>query len=208
MEEMHVGGGDGRAAALESVRNLASTTQRSVPLATPEELLASWIGATLLVAERAASGSPEALSLFWVRIYGVLTDASDFIALTCTGGDEAYDGLGMFPLARGRSDASPLPTAMARVSALFDDDELLYLEYRRHVECDPFQTRYRARRNRQGVSAHVPSALLGGRPITRDQAEAAFGRVLRRHDGCALRLGFELARRSVSALRDLHLATG
>ena len=206
MEEMQVSGGDVRPALVESSRSLQSATVRPVPPAAPEELLASWIGETLLAAERAASGNPEALSLFWVRLYGVLTDAADFVALTCTEGDQPCDGLCTFPLARGRSDASPLPAVMARVRALFDDDELTYIEYRRHVECDPFQTRYRGRRNRQGVSAHVPSALLGGRPITREHAEAALARVLRKHDGCALRVGFVLARRGISALRDLHLA--
>lgn len=207
MEETQVGGGDTRTVPLESPRNTQNTTVRPVPLAMPEDLLASWIGETLLAAERAASGSPEALSLFWIRLYGVLTDAADFVALTCSDA-EPYDGLCTFPLARGRSDASPLPAAMARLRALFDEDDLLYIEYRRHVECDPFQSRYRGYRNRQGVSAHVPSALLGGRPITRDHADAALARVLRKHDGCALRVGFALARRGIAALRDLHLAAG
>ena len=76
MEEMHVAGVDARFSALESARSLQTATVRPVPCATPEELLASWIGDTLLAAERAAAGSPEALSLFWIRIYGVLTSAS------------------------------------------------------------------------------------------------------------------------------------
>ncbi|MDB4991122.1 MAG: hypothetical protein JWN04_6300 [Myxococcaceae bacterium] len=169
-------------------------------------LLGSWVAETLLIAERAAAGSPEALSLFWIRLYGVLTDVADFVALTLDDA-QAHDGLCMFPLARGRSDASPLPMAMARVKSLFDDDELLYLEYRRHAECDPFQTRYRTRR-RPGAAAQVPSALLDGRPVSVEVAETAYLRLLTKFDFDEQRLGVELARRSVSALRALHLAAG
>jgi hypothetical protein len=177
----------------------------SLQTASSASLLASWVGETLLSAERAAQGSPEALSVFWIRLYGVLTDVADFVALTLEDAAEA-DGLCMFPLAREAAQASPLPRALARLRSLFEDDELLYIEYRRNAECDPFQTRYRARRRQASVL--VPSALLGGRPVSSVEAEAAFRRLLLQHDLSEQRLGSELARRSILSLRALQAAAG
>jgi len=168
----------------------------------PLRQLAAWVGETLDAAERAGGGSPAALPVFWLRLYGVLTDVADFVALTV---EEAQDGLCMFPLAREREQVSPLPAAMERLSALLDEDELLYIEYRRHVECDPFQTKYRVRRGRHGAG-HVPSALLEGRPVTIEEAESAFQRLFVKHGADEERIGVELARRLLPALRALDAA--
>lgn len=208
--------GDGASWLAPGVDGLSTLTRPTSPVRAPQQsvlrsassecLLGSWVAETLLVAERAAAGSPDALSLFWLRLYGVLTDVADFVALTL---DDvpSRDGLCMFPLARERSDASPLPLAMAQIKASFDEDELLYIEYQRHAECDPFQTRYRARR-RAGAAGQVPSALLGGRPFTVDQAEGAFRRLLSKHGFNEACLGMELARRSLPALQALVAAAG
>jgi hypothetical protein len=158
--------------------------------------LATWVSETLDAAERAGAGYPDVLPVFWLRLYGVLTDVADFVALTV---DEAREGLCMFPLAREREQLSPLPAAMARLAALLCEDDLLYIEYRKHVECDPFQTKYRVRRGRHGAG-HVPSALLEGRPVTIEEAESAFQRLFEKHDGDEERLGVELARRLLPAL--------
>jgi hypothetical protein len=127
---------------------------------------------------------------------------ADFVALTV---NEEQDGLCMFPLAREPEHVSPLPAGLARLTALLDEDELLYIEYQRHLACDPFQTKYRVRRGRHG-SGHVPSALLGGRPLTIEEAECAFQRLFVKQDASEERVGIELARRLLPALRALDTA--
>ncbi|MEY4509372.1 MAG: hypothetical protein RLZZ450_1494 [Pseudomonadota bacterium] len=175
--------------------------------------LATWMGETVDAAERAGGGNPDALPLFYIRLYGVLTDVADFVALTV---NDDQDGLCMFPLAREPEHVSPLPAAMARLTALLSEDELLYIEYQRHLACDPFQTKYRMRRGRLSARApesalrhgagHVPSALLDGRPVTIEEAESAFQRLFVKHDATEERIGVELVRRLLPALRGLDAA--
>jgi hypothetical protein len=172
--------------------------------------LATWVSETLHAAERVAGvgmgDGVEVLPLFWIRLYGVLTDVADFVSLSLgVTVEQAGDGLCMFPLAREQRALSPLPMAMEQLRALLDEDDLLYVEYRRHVECEPFQTKYRARRGRHGTG-HVPSVLLDGRPVTIEQAEAAFERLFLRHAASEDRIGVELARRLIPALRALDTA--
>jgi hypothetical protein len=168
----------------------------------PLSQLASWMRETVDAAERAGGGNPDLLPLFWIRLYGVLTDVADFVALTV---NDHHDGLCMFPLAREPEQVSPLPAAMACLTELLTEDELLYIEYQRHLACDPFQTKYRVRRGRHGAG-HVPSALLDGRPVTIEEAEAAFQRLYLKHDALEERIGVELARRLLPALRALDAA--
>jgi hypothetical protein len=163
--------------------------------------LLRWIGDTLTITARVAHEPTEMLPLFWIRLYGLLTDVTDFVELTV---EQSHDGLCMFPLARTRTARSPLPTALARLRAVFEEDELLYIEYRRHAECDPFQTKYRSRRG--ALAAHVPSVLLEGRPVTVASAHAAFDKVLAVHGGSEERVGNAFARRVLPALHALDAA--
>ncbi|HEY6880269.1 MAG TPA: hypothetical protein VI299_19730 [Polyangiales bacterium] len=162
--------------------------------------LVRWIGETLAITARvASSGQAELLPVFWIRLYGLLTDVADFVELAS---EQSYDGLCMFPQVRARQTRSKLPTALHRLKSVFEEDELLYIEYRRHAECDPFVTKYRPRR---GVPAHVPSVLLEGRPITVEQARAAFDRLLALH-GREERVGSAFASRVLPALHAVDAA--
>lgn len=165
--------------------------------------LVRWIGETLDIATRIGVNDSELLPLFWIRLYGLLTDVSDFVELTV---EHSHDGLCMFPLARTRTARSPLPTALQRLKSVFEADELLYIEYRRHAECDPFQTKYRPRRVPHGGTAHVPSVLLDGRPVTVEAAQQAFDRLLALHAMRDERIGSAFARRVLPALHVLDSA--
>jgi hypothetical protein len=165
--------------------------------------LVRWVGETLAITARvASSGQSELLPVFWIRLYGLLTDVADFVALSA---EQSYDGLCMFPQARSRTVRSKLPTALHRLKAEFEEDELLYIEYRRHAECDPFQAKYRPRRLPHGAVAHVPSVLLDGRPITVEAARAAFDKLLALH-GREERIGCTFARRVLPALHAVDAA--
>jgi hypothetical protein len=166
--------------------------------------LLRWIGETLAITARvASSGQAELLPLFWIRLYGLLTDVADFVELSV---EQGYDGLCTFPLARVRAARSPLPTALTRLRSVFEEDELLYIEYRRHAECDPFQTKYRERRLPHGAPAHVPSVLLDGRPVTVDAARAAFDKLLAAHAMREERVGSAFARRVLPGLHAVDAA--
>lgn len=164
--------------------------------------LVRWVSETLAITARVAScGQAELLPVFWIRLYGLLTDVMDFVELSS---ERSYDGMVMFPQAR-RTVHSKLPTALNRLKAVFEEDELLYIEYRRHAECDPFQTKYRPRRLPHGATAHVPSLLLDGRPVTVEAARAAFDKLLALH-GREERLGSAFARRVLPALHAVDAA--
>lgn len=164
--------------------------------------LVRWVGETLAITARvASSGQSELLPVFWIRLYGLLTDVADFVELSA---EPSNDGLGIFPQAR-RPVRSKLPIALNRLKAVFEEDELLYIEYRRHAECDPFQAKYRPRRLTHGGTAHVPSVLLDGRPVTVEAARAAFDRLLALH-GREVRIGSAFARRVLPALHAVDAA--
>ncbi|MET0285167.1 MAG: hypothetical protein ABW352_11880 [Polyangiales bacterium] len=167
-----------------------------------QDQLVRWVGETLAITARvASSGQSELLPVFWIRLYGLLTDVTDFVELSA---ERSNDGLSMFPQAR-RTVRSKLPTALNRLKAVFEEDELLYIEYRRHAECDPFQAKYRPRRLPHGAPAHVPSVLLDGRPITVEAARAAFDKLLAMH-GREDRIGSAFARRVLPALHAVDAA--
>lgn len=44
----------------------------------------------------------------------------------------------------------PILSLVAEVRRLLSDEELIYLQYRRHLECHPFQHDYRMRRDQPG----------------------------------------------------------
>ncbi len=199
MDELQVEsiGSWGDVSLLEGVPERATRQRES-----HQTQLVRWVGETLSITARvASSGQSELLPVFWIRLYGLLTDVMDFVELAA---DASCDGLRMFPQAR-RPVRSKLPTALNRLKATFEEDELLYIEYRRHAETDPFQTKYRPRRLPHGVAAHVPSVLLDGRPVTVDAAQRAFDKLLALH-GREERIGAAFARRVLPVLHAVDTA--
>jgi hypothetical protein len=181
---------------------LEGVQERGARRESHQEQLVRWIGETLAITARvASSGQAELLPVFWIRLYGLLTDVMDFVELSA---EQSHDGMMMFPQAR-RAVRSKLPTALNRLKAEFEEDELLYIEYRRHAECDPFQAKYRPRRLPHGAPAHVPSVLLDGRPVTVEAARSAFDRLLAAH-GREERIGSAFARRVLPALHAVDAA--
>ena len=197
MEDLHVHDG------VERARRPARCDE-SVERDTPQLQLLAWISPSSRITNLMASGVTEVLPLFWIRLYGVLADIADFVELTM---DDLDDRSCMFPLARAGSDTGPIRRTIAVLKALYTNDELLYIEYRRHVECHPMQSKYRSRRQRSGLPGHVPSALLDGAQVTVAEAEAAFHRLHLRYEFDDDRIGVAFARKAVFPMRELEAVT-
>ncbi len=169
----------------------------------PQGQVIAWIQDSCRVAELAAAGAAEVLPLFWIRIYGVLTEVADFIELTT---DQVDDSC-VFPLARLGSDNGAARDVMAALRAVYTKGELLYIEYRRHLETHPLHSRYRARRAGSRSTTLVPSALVGGVPVTVEAAEAAFSQLRVKYGWDEERIGMEFAARAASLLRELEVVS-
>jgi hypothetical protein len=130
-----------------------------------------------------ASGDlhPDIIAVFWISIYGLMTDVREHVVkqretLTNT----AETTLGAFGLSR--SIASDIRRIVDRIDAIyttFNEDELAYIEYRRHVECHPLQ---------RGSEIAIQDGTIIDRPRrltkrswTYEDEDAALRRVIRTH---------------------------
>ncbi len=168
----------------------------------PHTQIVAWTSDARRIAELAAAGAVEALPVFWIRLYGVLKDIADLIELTM----DHFDPSCAFPLARLGPDASALHRAIEALAAVYTADELLYIEYRRHLECHPLQ-RYRSQRSKLRSSTRTLSAVAAGQALTIDGAAAVSSELLSNLASSEAQIGAEFARRAVAHLRELEAAT-
>lgn len=121
--------------------------------------------------------------MFWIRAYGVLVEVRDHFAeldATVAGHQNEAPG-GAVPIYR-RWFAAILG-AIAGARTALTDDELLYFEYRRHVECHIFQTQYNLRVARDGMVVERRRSNILSRDMTIEDTDAAIQRVLQRYRG-------------------------
>jgi hypothetical protein len=70
--------------------------------------------------------------------------------------------------------------AIEAVRAVFTDDEAVYLQYRRHVECHPYQDAYNVKLDSRGVTGDVKHHLIE-KTLTVEENDEFIGRVFRRY---------------------------
>lgn len=164
-----------------------------------------WIRSAVHYAVRVAAGdaTPADVSLFWIRVGGVFLDVRakhqaslDFLRRTY--GDDIVRAPAVAPF-------QALLDAISAVAAVLTEDELYYLEYRRHVECHPRQTAYRARLHKDGSLKEVQSKALG-EARTQAESEDTLRRVLTRFGHDETRAAVEIATRLVVFLRAVEAA--
>ena len=119
--------------------------------------------------DKAPHGS---VAIFWVRLYGILKDLDQFLEkriAAATKPDPEIDA--HFAKVGRKRSSEPNPSmvkmrgVIAELRKLFDDDDLLWLEYRRHVDAHPFQNAY-SRLDGQGKDRTTfKSKLLGNLPL-------------------------------------------
>ncbi len=165
----------------------------------------AWIRSALRYAERVGNGSaiPSEISLFWIRAGGVLLDVGAHYRTSLANAAKVFGGLPSdvhsIQLTRTLVDAI---TALAQA---LPEDELHYLEYRRHVECHPRQSAYRARLNKDGSLKRVKSNVSGTARLQHESEDALRG-VLTRYGVDETRIAIEIARRLVEPLRKVEIA--
>ena len=98
--------------------------------------------------------------MFWISVYGILVDIRDSV-------EERLRFLSGFGAPVPRAVAAALPSAQGLKAAMeglqrtLGDDEVIYLAYRRHVECHPFQHGFRLRRDRTGALVETARVSVG-----------------------------------------------
>jgi hypothetical protein len=168
-----------------------------------------WLGDAARVTEAVAAMASQALrhadtiAVFWIRTYGVLTDVRRAMERQ-RGTLVQLDG-DLMPYAR-RTYLEPLNRIIELIEdirAAFDTDELLWLEYRRNVECHPWQDKYRLRTKRDGsLDDERHHELLQGRRVVED-TQAALSRVVRRYNIDEDGIAIDFAKRIAAPLREL-----
>lgn len=163
-----------------------------------------WATAARHFAERVASGSGtrEEISLFWIRFVGIFLDlAPRWRTWMKSAGERDGAMVAASPMFQM---VESLLEATERLATAIPSDELFYAEYRRHVECHPRQTHYRARVTPNGLLDVTSKALGDAR--TQAESEDTLRRVLLRYDILEDKIAVSIAQRVVGPLRDVEAA--
>jgi len=130
------------------------------------------------LATHGKAAGPNTMTAFWIKLCGTLVEAGRY-----------YDdmiGL-MNPLSPTSSqNVKDVHAVRAVITAMRDaltEDQLIWLHYRRDVECHVWQTLYDLRAKDGKVQDHRKFELLGGKRLH-----------ARRHDASALHAGVIVAR--------------
>lgn len=173
---------------------------------------ADWIRDFGRITRMVAAGDRNVIPIFWIRAYGILADIAEMV-------DDSLKVMNE-QLALLRRGAADLPStvlaeelgavtrvrrAIKAIAAAFNDDELAYLQYRRHVECHPLQNAYRLQLKREELRDTVHHRLLG-RVMTVDETEAVFIRLLRKYKLNEDNIAIDFAGRALNLIAELEAA--
>lgn len=156
--------------------------------------LANWLEDAVRVTQLVAGGNRELIPVFWIRLFGVLHEINELVSrqrsFLAPQNDPAF-GL----------DA--VAEAIAILANVFSEDELIWLEYRRNVECHVFQDNYRLLKNNR------PSKKVVHKLVKRDKdvaaTDEALSRVLQRYDAEHL-IALDFAKRAAIPLAQVQHA--
>jgi hypothetical protein len=109
--------------------------------------------------ELAAHGTAahaDTRTVFWIRLLGVLVEVGESYEYLCKLADDS--GAGATPLA---TDARAVRDAIRATIGSMDEDQRMWLHYRRDVECHVWQSSYELNRGKNGLKETRYFALLG-----------------------------------------------
>jgi len=177
-----------------------------------------WIGTAFVYAERLiknqADFDHDAGGLFWIRLYGILVD----LRAKFKSWKEVNEALVYSPHPevkefQKRYFPSALEWCTRAVELInglyisFSEEELIYIQYRRHVEAHPFQKSYEVQMGKNNkVIDKLPHAILDNKVINREQVHEILGRVLKQYKSERI-IAVEFAKRSFPYLLQLHTLT-
>jgi len=140
--------------------------------------MANWIADTRRITEMVARGEYDVVPVFWIRIYGVLADIGDCIAKQVESLEKDPQMFARLRLFIGQ--VRLVEASLSRVRKVFTADELIYLQYLRHVHSHPVQDSYRIRIRKAKFKDRVTHKLLGEQ-LTVEETNSTISRVLRRY---------------------------
>lgn len=160
---------DAKRSCSERRRSIGEASRRAEVNSTQEM---NWLVDAARIVKLVADGSADLAPMFWIRLYGIL--------------HEIHARLTNLVQVAVESGARPSPLFAAflaevvALSALFSEDELIYVQYRRDTECHPIQNAYEFKINGTGRTRDQAAIkMLGTRkPLTLAELNSAVRRVL------------------------------
>lgn len=149
----------------------------------PAYQITQWVSRTRYYTHLVAAGNvrPEIVSVFWTGVYGVMVDVrrhvDDLRATLISLNEPVLKRFGLDASQIRYLDA--IVESIDRLHGAFDQDELEYLEYRRHVECHPLQHAYEITVRNGAIIDRTRK--LTNRAWSFEDEDAAVRRVLRKH---------------------------
>jgi hypothetical protein len=131
-----------------------------------------WLVDAARVSKLVAEGNADLAPVFWIRLYGILHEIYERLFASNT-----------FAVQNGATPTASIAEflgAIEQVASLFSDDERIYIQYRRDVECHPLQLNYEFQVNKSGgTRERFHHKLLAKTvPVSLEEFSSATKRVL------------------------------
>lgn len=128
------------------------------------------------IAAQGTAAGADTITAFWIRLFGVLSEVGESYEYVCKLADDC--GASDTPLAR---DGRMVRDALRAMRDSMDEDELIWLHYRRDCECHVWQKSYELGRTKNGLKEKRGFDLLGGKELTVDDFAKRASAMLRKH---------------------------
>jgi len=165
------------------------------------KLRLQWISQTLRAARQLSSSKGRGDAglwavdyIFWIRLYGVLDDVNRFLTRLYT------------PVLEGAPPRRVFEGALhaiTSISSVFNDDELLYIQYRRDEACHPVAHAYELGQRSDGRLIEEIGKTLSGQPINHGTFDRAVDALMSRYERNEFAIACDFARRVLPHLDTL-----
>jgi hypothetical protein len=125
--------------------------------------------ASQLASLPAAAAAVDTQSVFWIRLHGVLTEVGDSYEHMCNLGSRDRDVLAV-------------RDAIRDLRGSLDEDELLWVHYRRDTECHVWQESYELQGAKGRLKDERKFALLGGKTLQVDEIDRRLRAMVRKYN--------------------------
>jgi hypothetical protein len=153
-------------------------------LSQPTQLV-SWVQEGARAAQEVAKGNVDLIGTYWIILFGTLHDlrlhleenhrgVSQMLP-TVKDPDRIESSMARLAVLKTRLDA------IARIRAVFNDDDCVYMQFMRHVHSHPLLANYAVSVRGSKLKATIQQHLLN-RTMTVEETDAAIMRVLRRRE--------------------------
>jgi hypothetical protein len=128
------------------------------------------------VAALGKAAGVDTITAFWIKLHGTLVEIGRYYEDMCSR---------MNPLtptaSRNVKDVHAVKAAITAMRDSLDEDRLIWVHYRRDVECHVWQTLYERRVHKGKIDRHREFALLGGKRLHVDEFSKRARALLRKY---------------------------